>query len=132
MYAKGMVIGLMLVVAAMIGGLHPTGLGVDRREPVKIYKNGIIKIIEKCESLAEMLHASKSITLRNYAIVQDRKAQFLDAERQMLIDTMIQTQLEPKQYKIEHFLDEQFYKYLAKMTNRIHSEKTRVHIAPTH
>jgi hypothetical protein len=61
-----------------------------------------------------MLQTSGSLTLRNYALVQDQKALFLDAEREMLIDAMIQIQLEPKQYKIEHFLEQQFYKYLTK------------------
>jgi hypothetical protein len=114
MYAKGALIGLLIVVAAMIAGLLSTGIAVDKSHPVKIYESCLVKKIEKCESLAEMLHTTRSATLRKYAMVQDQKALFLDAEREMLIHAMIQMQLEPKQYKIEHYLDEQFYKYLAK------------------
>jgi hypothetical protein len=114
MYSRLLNISLMLAAVAMIGGLLSTGIAVDKRDPVKIYESCIVKKIEKCESLAEMLQTSGSLTLRNYALVQDQKALFLDAEREMLIDAMIQIQLEPKQYKIEHFLEQQFYKYLAK------------------
>ncbi|MGD8990726.1 MAG: hypothetical protein PVI00_04645 [Desulfobacterales bacterium] len=114
MYAKLLTISLVVAVGAMIGGQLPTGLAGDKGNPVKIYESCIVKKIEKCELLAEILYTSKSITLRNYATVQDQKAQFFDFERQKLIDAMIQIQLEPKQYKIEHFLDQQFYRSLAK------------------
>ena len=114
MYAKGVLIGLMIVVAAIIAGLLPTGIVVDKSDPVKVYESCLVNKIEKCEALAEMLHTTRSATLLKYAMVHDQKAQFFDAEREMLIDAMSQMQLEPKQYKIEHFLDEQFYRYLAK------------------
>ena len=41
-------------------------------------------------------------------------AQYYDAEKKMLVNTMIQMGLEPKDYKIERFLDDQFYRSLAK------------------
>lgn len=114
MYAKAVVLVLVVAIGAMIGGLFTTGIAGERRDPVQIYERCIVKKIEKCESLADLLYTSRSVTLRNYAIVQDQKAQFLDTQRKMLIDAMIRIQLDPKQYKIEHFLDEQFYKNLAK------------------
>lgn len=114
MYAKLWTISLMVAVGAMIGGQLPIGLAGDKGDLVKIYESCIVKKIEKCELLAEILYTSRSITLRNYATVQDQKAQFLDVERERLIDAMLQMQLDPKKYKIEHFLDEQFYRYLAK------------------
>ena len=114
MYAKALVLSLLIAIGAMIGWLLPTGMAGDRGDPIKIYESCIVKKIQKCESLADLLHTSRSVTLRNYAIVQDQKAQFLDTQRQRLIEAMIQVQLEPKQYKIEHFLDQQFYRSLSK------------------
>ena len=104
----------MIAVGAMIGGQIPTGIAGDKGDPAKIYESCIVKKIEKCESLIEMLQTSRSVTLRNYAIVQDQKAQFLDVQRDVLIDAMIRMQLEPKQYKIDHFLNQEFYRHLAK------------------
>ena len=114
MYSKAFIVGLLIATGSMIGWPFPTGMAGGKKDLVKIYEYCIVKKIEKCESLADVLYTSRSVTLRNYAIVQDQKAQFLDAQRQRLIDAMIQMQLEPKRYKIEHFLDQQFYRYLAK------------------
>lgn len=114
MYPKLLAIGLMIAAGAMVGGQLSTGIAGDKGGPAKIYESCIVKKIEKCESLVEMLQTSRSVTLRNYAIVYDQKAQFLDAQRELLINTMIHMQLEPKQYKIDHFLDQQFYRHLAK------------------
>jgi hypothetical protein len=50
------------------------------------------------------------VTLRQYAELQDKKADFFYLEKETLINLMIQNRLEPKQYKMEHFLEEQFYR----------------------
>lgn len=114
MYAKALILGLLIAIGAMIGGQIPSTIAGEKGDAVKKYESCIIKKIQKCESIADMLHTSRSVTLQNYASVQDQKAQFLDIHRETLIEAMIQLQLEPKQYKIEHFLDEQFYRHLAK------------------
>ena len=67
-----------------------------------------------CKSQASLLHTSRSANLREYAQVQAQMAQFYNAEKKMLVHTMIQMDLEPKHYKIERFLDDQFYRSLAK------------------
>ena len=114
MYAKALILGLLIAIGDMIGGQLSSGIAGEKRDAVKKYEICIAQRIQKCESLANMLHTSRSVTLQNYAIVQDQKAQFLDAQRETLIDAMIELQLDPKRYKIEHFLDEQFYRHLAK------------------
>lgn len=114
MYAKAFISSLSIAIGILIGGQVPGALAGEKGDAVKKYESCIVQKIRKCESMADMLYTSRSVTLRNYAIVQDQKAQFLDAQRETLIDAMIQLQLEPKQYKIEHFLEEQFYRHLAK------------------
>ena len=115
MNVKLMIISLLIAIGTIIGVLlYSPGIADQKDNLLKRYETGIVKKIEKCECQAELLHTSKSRTLRNYADVQVKKAQFFDNEREMLIEAMIKMQLEPKQYKIEHFLDQQFYRSLAK------------------
>ena len=110
MDAKVLLTGLMIFVGALIGVIYPTGVVGQREDLTKVYESCIIKKIEKCESHADLLHTSRSVTLRQYAELQDKKAQFFYLEKEKLINLMIQNRLEPKQYKMEHFLEEQFYR----------------------
>ena len=110
MHAKVLLTGLMIFVGALIGGLHPTEVAGQKEDLTKVYENCIVKKIEKCESQADLLHTSGSVTLRQYAELQDKKAQFFYLEKETLINLMIQNRLEPKQYKMEHFLENQFYR----------------------
>ena len=64
--------------------------------------------------MLEALQTSRSPTLRKYAALQDKQAVYFNAEKEMLINLMIQNRIEPKQYKVDHFMEDQFYKYLAK------------------
>jgi len=110
MHAKVLLKGLLIFVGALIGVLHPTGAAGQKEDLTKVYESCIIKKIEKCESQADSLHTSRSVTLRQYAELQEKKAQFFYLEKDVLINLMIQNRLEPKQYKMEHFLEEQFYR----------------------
>jgi len=114
MNAKVLIIGLMIAFGVVTGVLHAPGISGETEDLTKLYERSIDKKIEKCESQADLLHTSRSVTLRNYADLQVQKAQFLDAEKEMLINIMIQRRLEPKRYKIEHFLDDQFYRSITK------------------
>ena len=114
MDAKVWLISLMLSVGTLIGIQQPTGIADKKEELAKFYESCIVKTIEKCESRAELLQASGSVTLRQYAELHDKKAEFWDAEKDMLIGLMIQNDLEPKRYKIEYFLEDQFYRSMAK------------------
>ncbi len=116
MYAKGLITGLMIAIGGMIGVLNSPGVsGEDEKARLaQFYESCIVKKIEKCESQAEMLYTSRSVTLQNFAELEAQKAQFFDTEREMLINTMIQRRLDLKEYKIDHFLENQFYKSLAK------------------
>jgi hypothetical protein len=114
MDAKIWLISLMVSVGALIGVQQPTGVADEKEDLAKFYESCIVKTIERCESLAESIETSSSVTLRQYAEFHDKKADFLDAEKDMLINMMIQNRIEPKQYKIEHFLEDQFYRSMAK------------------
>lgn len=114
MYAKAIIMSLMVAVGGSIGVLHSPGISGEKQVLAELYEKSIVQRIVKCENQAEILYASKSVTLWNYADLQIRKAQFFETEKDMLIDIMIKNRIEPKRYKIEHFLDNQFYKSLTK------------------
>ncbi len=114
MYIKILIIGLMLAFGTLIGVMHSLENTPEIDNLAKLYEYGLVKKIEKCESQADLLHTSASETLRNQADLHDKKAEFLDSEREILVNTMIERRLEPKQYKIEHFLEVQFYRSLAR------------------
>ncbi|MDX1707812.1 MAG: hypothetical protein R3274_04385, partial [Desulfobacterales bacterium] len=98
---------------ALLSSLHPPELSDEMVDLATLYEYSIVKKIEKCESQADMLHTSTSATLRHHAELQDKKAQFFDTQKDLLVQAMIQKRLEPKQYKIEHFLEVEFYRSAA-------------------
>ena len=114
MNGKVWIIGLMVFVCGLIGFWHPAGIADEKENLTELYERWIVKKIVRCESQAALLETSRSPTLRTYAELQDKKAQFYYAEIEMLINLMVQNRLEPKQYKVENFLENQFYKSLAK------------------
>jgi hypothetical protein len=114
MYAKGFIVSIMICISGFIGVQQPNGVTGGNGNPTRVYESGIIQKIEDCESQAELLHNSRTAALRRYARVQDNKAQYLYAEQEMLVDQMVQKRMEPKQYKIDQFLEDQFYRSIAK------------------
>ena len=113
MYTKLLIIGLMIALGALLSSLHSPELSNEMVDLATLYDYSIVKKIEKCESQADLLHTSGSATLRHHATLQDKKAQFFDTQRDLLVQAMIQRRLEPKQYKIDHFLEVQFYQSTA-------------------
>ena len=113
MYTKLFILGVMIALGALISSLHPPELSDEMVDLATLYEYSIVKKIERLESQADMLHNSASNTLRHHAELQDKKAQYFDAQKDMLVQAMIQRRLEPKQYKIEHFLEVQFYQSTA-------------------
>ena len=114
MYSKPLIICLMIVLGAMIAVYHPTGIAGEKKDLAPYYESCVVKKIEMCKSQAAMLQTSRSANLRKYARIQAQMAHYYNAEKKMLVNTMIQMDLEPKDYKIERFLDDQFYRSLAK------------------
>ena len=55
-----------------------------------------------------LLRSSKSENLQEYAMMAAQKASFLDNEKEILVKEMIEMGLEPKQYKVDLFLNSRF------------------------
>ena len=114
MYAKGFIASLMICIGGFMGVQEPDVITGKNDNPTRIYESCIIQNIENSEAQAELLRNSRSATLRQYARVQDKKARFWYAEQEMLVDLMVQKRLEPKQFQMEAFLEDAFYRSIAK------------------
>jgi hypothetical protein len=108
MKAKVLTISLIVGVSAFIGLLNSTAFSGDH-ELSKYYESFIVRKIEKCDSKSVLLLTSKSKNLQDYAKMEAQKATFFNAEKEMLVKEMIEIQLEPKQYKIDLFLNNKFH-----------------------
>jgi hypothetical protein len=98
--------------ASVIMGLLNLAVSSDDHEELaKFFNNCIVKEIVKCESKSVLLSASKSKNLQDYARMKAKKAEFLNAEKKMLVDEMIEMQIEPKHYKVELFLNSRYQQW---------------------
>ena len=108
MQEKILIMILIIGAAVFMGQLNLAVFSGDNSELAKFFNSCIVKEIVKCESKLVLLSASKSKNLQDYAKMKAQKAEFLNAEKKMLVDEMIEMQIEPKHYKVELFLNSQF------------------------
>ena len=111
MQAKILAISLLAGFLVFMGLLTSTAFSGDQKEIVKYYESCIFKEIQKCDLKLILLSKSRSKNLQDYAKMEAQKAEFLKAEKNMLIKEMIETQLDPKHYKIELFLNSRFQEW---------------------
>ena len=108
MKAKVLIINLMISISVFWGLLNSTAFSGEDEEMATYYESCIVKKIEKCNSKLVLLSSSKSKNLQEYAKMEAQKAEFLKAEKEMLVKEMIEMNLEPKHYKVELFLNSRF------------------------
>ena len=104
-------IWIMILIIGIFAFMGPLNLAVfsgDHGELAKFFNSCIVKEIAKCESKMVLLNTSKSKNLQDYARMKAQKAEFLDAEKKMLVEEMIEMQIEPKHYKVELFLNSRY------------------------
>ena len=77
--------------------------------PVKrvVYENAIDEEITRSREMASLL-TSRSPNLRKKGHREASMAMFLETHRDRLVDDMLEMKLEPKDYKVERFLNERF------------------------
>ena len=109
MQAKVLTISLMVGVSAFLGLLNSTAFSGDQEEIAKYYESCIVREIKKCDLKLVLLRKSRSKNLQDYARMEALKAEFFRADKDMLVKEMIETQIEPKHYKIELFLNSRFH-----------------------
>ena len=110
MHVKVLIMSIIICISAFIGHLNSTAFsGGDHEEVTKYFESCIVREIVKCDSKLVLLRTSKSKNLKNYAEMKSQKAEFLNAEKDVLVKEMMEMQLEPKPYKIELFLNSRFH-----------------------
>ena len=100
---------VLIGITVMFSMLTISGESAEKNELTTYYYACIIKEISHCASKAEMLQNSRSSNLRNYAEIKNKKAIFLINEGERLVKRMAEAQVEPKEYKVEAFINNQFY-----------------------
>ena len=108
MQEKILIMILIIGASVFMGQLNLAVFSGDHGELAKFFNSCIVKEIVKCESKLVLLSASKSKNLQDYAKMKAQKAEFLNTEKKLLVDEMIEMQIEPKHYKVELFLNSQF------------------------
>jgi hypothetical protein len=108
MQAKVLIISLTVSVFALTGLLNPIAFSADQEQIAKYYESCIVREIKKCDLKLVLLRKSRSKNLQDYARMEALKAEFFRADKDMLVKEMIETQIEPKHYKIESFLNSRF------------------------
>ena len=111
MQAKVLTISLMVGVFAFMGLLNSIAFSGDHEELAKYYESCIFREIKKCDLKLVLFSKSRSKNLQDYAKMEAQKAEFFKAEKDMLVKEMIETQLDPKHYKIEFFLNSRFQEW---------------------
>lgn len=112
MQAKLLPASLIICALIFLNFITQTAYSDDPKDRVDYYESCIVKKIKKCDSMFVMLSSSKSENLREYARLEAQKAAFLDNEKEMLVKEMIEIRLEPKQYKVDLFLNSRFQRNL--------------------
>ena len=72
--------------------------------------------INKCKAKIK-LSDSRSKNLRKTAAISALKAQYLSANKNNLIDQMLETDLQIKKYKVHYFMNAKFFSYYASKPN---------------
>lgn len=108
MQEKILIMILIIGASVFMGPLNLAVFSGDHGELAKFCNSCIIKEIAKCESKLVLLSASRSKNLQDYAKMKAQKAEFLNANKEMLVDEMVEMQIEPKHYKVELFLNSRF------------------------
>jgi len=108
MQAKSLITSLILCAFTFFCLVIPSAYSSDHMEVADYYESCIVKKIKKCSSMVVLLSSSKSENLIDYAKMEAHKASFLYNEKEILVKEMIEMGLEPKQYRIDLFLNSRF------------------------
>ena len=97
------------ILAIFLGALPAICEEIEQNSQIKgYYENFINEKISKCYSKAQLIE-SRSTHLQNCAVRGIKKATFLSENKEMLIEEMVKSDIGVKRYKIEYFLNRQFY-----------------------
>lgn len=108
-------IGVFLAIGQAAGEMS------DKAALRSHYEVVIDKLISNCEYKEALLRDSKSENLRNAAAIGCLKAAYFKDHKDMLIEDLIAAEIGTKPYKIQYYLNSNFFSVLrtAKMTAKL-------------
>jgi hypothetical protein len=107
MQSKSYFIVLIFGFAVSIFNFPSMALSNDSKKGHQTINSCIVKQISKCQSKFIML-SSNSDNLREYALLELRKAAFYTKEKDRLIEEMMEREVALKDYQVEYFLNRRF------------------------
>ena len=116
MQAKLSIPTLILCAFTFLILIAPTAYSDSHAGVADFYESYIVKKIKNCDSKSILLRSSRSKNLRAYAMMEAQKAAFLSAEKETLVNEMVEMKLNTKDYKVELYLNNQFL-------DRVHHRK---------
>jgi len=103
-FCSVIVVSLLLLV----GNFTVADDRLSPRDSAAYYGTCIDRIIDKCAN-KQFLCTSSSPTLRAYADHMAQKCSYCRVHKDQLIQFMLTHELEPKAYKVEHFINRLFH-----------------------
>ena len=94
---------LMITVFAAAPAMAADAAPIDRM----VYENAIDDEIARSRQMASLM-TSRSANLRRKGHREASMAMFLETHRERLVNDMMAVNLEPKDYKVERFLNDRF------------------------
>ena len=112
------VVFLFLVTVCLMLSMVTTAIGETDIKSVKwsLYDYLIDDYIQKCRSKIT-LSDSRSKNIRKEAALAALKVEYLDANKDKLIDQMQEAELSMKKYKVHYFLNARFYNHYASQSS---------------
>ena len=112
------IVFVLLVVFFLMSSTISSVAGENNHKNLKrnLFAYLIDDCIHKCKAKINLSN-SRSKNLRKTAALSALKSQYLSANKNKLIDQMLETDLPIKKYKVDNFLNTQFYSYYASKPN---------------
>jgi len=98
---------LVVALLLLVGNFSVADEQLSPGDSAAYYRACIDRIIDKC-AYKQFLYTSSSPTLRNYADHMAQKGTYCRIHKDQLIQSMLTHELEPKDYKVEHFVNQCF------------------------
>ena len=91
----------------IIAGVPAAGQPDSKDQLLKFYESCITKKIANCRAKTD-LRNSRSVNLRRRADLAKKQMVFLTANKNMLINEMVDQEIGQKHYKVDYYLNKRF------------------------
>ena len=108
MVTKGCCIVSLVLFLVVIGASLTAAQSASKSQLVQYYEGCITKKISNCNAKT-VLKTSRSVNLRQKADLATRQVIFFTANKNMLINEMVEQGIGQKPYKVEYYLNKRFF-----------------------